>query len=189
MLRRNRMALKEWASVVGALGKGLQILLLRKGGLVEEAGEFRLAASEFFLYPTYEHQQADLLQPQYAEAFRELGAKAAPQNGLVLGHYAVVTDDWPAPALSEMKQLRDRFVWNETFLEKRYEYKPELPLRLLVVRTYQLPQPARLPERPEYAGCRSWVELEENLSTDGVLPVLADEEFQRHRELLRQRLL
>lgn len=189
MLRRNPMALKEWAVLIWALGEGLQILLLRKGGLIEEEGEFRLAATEFFLYPTYEHQQAEQLQPQYAQTFRKLAAGAPSGGDLVFPYYAAVTDVWPAPALSRMQQLRDSFVWNETFLEKRYRYKPELSLRLLVVRAYRLPGPLRLPERAAYAGCRSWVELEESLPTDGATPVLSDEEFQKRRAALRRQLL
>lgn len=189
MLRRNRMALKEWAMVIWALGEGLQIHLLRKGGLVEEEGEFRLAAREFFLYPTYEHQQAELLQPQYAETFRKLVARAPSGDSLEFRYYAAVTEVWPAPALSRMKPLRASFVWNETFLEKRYDYKPELPLQVLVVRTFQLPEPLRLLERADYAGCRSWVELEESLSAEGATPVLSEEEFQSRRELLRRQLL
>lgn len=148
------MALKEWAVVVWALGQGLQILLLRKGGIAEEEGEFRLAAPEFFLYPTYEHQQADLLQPPFAETFRTLAAQAPSEGDILLRHYAAVTEVIPAPSLPRMKQWRDSFVWNDAFLEKRYDYRPEAPLRILLLRTYRLPEPLRLPERAQYAGCR-----------------------------------
>jgi len=188
MLWRNPMALKEWAVVVWALGQGRQILLLRKGGVAEEEGEFRLAASEFFLYPTYEHQQAELLQPQFAEKFPAVAADSPSAGELWFRLYAVVTDVLPAPSLDRMKQLSDSFVWNDPFLEKRYAYRPELPLHVLLVRTYALSEPLRAPERPQYAGCRSWVELEEILPTAGASPVLRDEEFARRRKALMLRL-
>jgi hypothetical protein len=182
------MALKEWAVVVWALGQGRQVLLLRKGGLADARSEFRLTANEFFLYPTYEHQQAELLQPQFGKMFPTVAAEAPAAGELCFRHYAVVSDAVQAPSLDRMKRLRRAFVWNDSFLQKRYAYRPELPLHVLLVRTYRLSQPLRVAERPRYAGCRSWVELEESLSTQGALPVLSDEVFERRRQTLMLRL-
>ena len=188
MRESNRMALKEWAVVVQALAEGAQLLLLRKGGIAEEDGEFRLATREFFLYPTWEHQQEAWLQPRYAAAFRSLRADAPAGSELPFEYYAAVTDVWPAPGMARMNQLQELFVWNEAFLEKRYAYKPQLPLSVLVVRTYRLPQALRARYLERYAGCRSWVELDEALPTRGASPVLDDAEFERRRDSLRERL-
>ncbi|MBI4459386.1 MAG: DUF1802 family protein [Acidobacteria bacterium] len=182
------MALKEWAVVVWAIAQGSQILLLRKGGIAEDEGEFRLAASEFFLYPTYEHQQESFLKPQYAEVFRSLTEKVPSQRELSFQHYVAVSDILPAPGLERMKLLRDALVWNDLFLEKRYGYKPQSPLFVLLVRAYSLPQPVEIPQQERYAGCRSWVELEESLSTEGAQPVLSDEEFEERRQDLRRQM-
>ena len=185
MQSSNRIALKEWAVVVQALSEGSQIFLLRKGGIAEADGEFRLASREFFLYPTWEHQQEALLQPPYAAAFRSHLSPSQPAGELRFEHYGVVTDVWPPPPLPRMQQISEEFVWNEAFLEKRYAYKPHLPLVVLVLRVYRLPQSLRLPLLDRYAGCRSWVELEEALSTEGAYPVLDDSAFERRREALR----
>ena len=184
----NRIALKEWAVVVTALGEGSQILLLRKGGIAEAEGEFRLTANEFFLYPTWEHQQEDSLQPRCAARFRSHLSPPEPKDQLSFEHYAVVTDAWPAPGLPRMEQFSEEFVWNQKFLKKRYAYKPQLPLAVLILRVYRLPHPLRLPLCDRYAGCRSWVELEEPLPTQGAVPVLDDSAFERRREALRGRL-
>jgi hypothetical protein len=184
-----RMALKEWAIVVHALSEGSQIFLLRKGGIAEADGEFRLAAREFFLYPTWEHQQEALLEPRYAAAFRSHPLPPQPTGELRFDHYAVVTDVWPAPPLHRIRQISGDFVWNEAFLEKRYAYKPHLPLAVLVLRVYRLPHSLRLPLLDRYAGCRSWVELEEALPTEGAKPVLDDSTFERRRAALRDHLL
>lgn len=200
MQETNGMALKEWAIVVQALAEGAQLFLLRKGGIAEEDGEFRLAAREFFLYPTWEHQQEEWLQPRYAAAFRSLlarrpaalrrrEAEAMPGPELSLEYCAAVTDVWPAPELARMRQLGEGMVWNEAFLEKRYAYKPQVPLSVLVVRTCRLPQPLRVPCLERYAGCRSWVELETALPTRGAVPVVDDPEFERRREALRERVV
>ncbi|HVZ81376.1 MAG TPA: DUF1802 family protein, partial [bacterium] len=53
---QNNIALKEWAVVLKALEEGKQTILLRKGGIAEEGGEFKPEHPEFFLYPTFEHE-------------------------------------------------------------------------------------------------------------------------------------
>src|SRR4029077_16143130 len=53
--------LKEWAVTVRALAEGEQLLTLRKGGIREENKHFELEHERFFLYPTFDHQQNDLV--------------------------------------------------------------------------------------------------------------------------------
>ena len=55
-------AFKEWAVSCQTMAEGRQILLIRKGGIREESGVFRIHDPEFWLMPTYEHQNAALLQ-------------------------------------------------------------------------------------------------------------------------------
>src|SRR2546425_312716 len=57
-----QVGLKEWAVVCRALETGRQIILLRKGGIYESGGEFELENQEFFLFPTYLHQKAEMLK-------------------------------------------------------------------------------------------------------------------------------
>ena len=49
-------ALKEWAVTQRSLLEGHQIVLLRGGGIVEEAGDFDLKAKQFLIYPAYAHE-------------------------------------------------------------------------------------------------------------------------------------
>ena len=58
-------ACKEWAAVVHALLEGEQILDVRKGGLREDGRHFSVQANRFWLYPTAEHQKAELLKQPY----------------------------------------------------------------------------------------------------------------------------
>jgi hypothetical protein len=46
-----RIAFKEWAVVVDALGRGEQILTLRKGGISEGRGGFRLETLRVLAIP------------------------------------------------------------------------------------------------------------------------------------------
>src|SRR5881394_3826547 len=56
------VALKEWASVCSALQEARQIILLRKGGILEAIGGFELEHPQFFLFPTHLHQNAQMLK-------------------------------------------------------------------------------------------------------------------------------
>ena len=47
------------------------------------------------------------------------------------------------------------------------------------MRTYLLPEPVELPYSESYAGCKSWIELEQRVSTAGARPALDDESFAR----------
>jgi hypothetical protein len=46
----------------------------------------------------------------------------------------------------------------------------------------------RLPMRESYGGCRSWVELERSLSTEGLTPVLTEVEYNVQRDEICERL-
>ena len=69
------IAFKEWAVTVRALAEGEQLLTLRKGGIREPDKHFKLDYDRFFLYPTFDHQCADLVreshQPELARALEE----------------------------------------------------------------------------------------------------------------------
>jgi hypothetical protein len=47
---------------------------------------------------------------------------------------------------------------------------------------YRRPAPERFALRESYGGCKSWVELEHGLSTEGLTPVLGDVEYSVQRE-------
>src|SRR5437660_249987 len=74
------IALKEWASVCNAIETGRQILLLRKGGIYESAGEFELENPQFLLFPTYLHQNLAMLRPEAHEGFKSEGARRAHER-------------------------------------------------------------------------------------------------------------
>ena len=72
-------AFKEWAVVCEALKSGRQTVLIRKGGIREEDGIFRVDDEEFFLMPTYDHQTPKLVKPEFipALAAHTLSTRAA----------------------------------------------------------------------------------------------------------------
>src|SRR6476646_1534337 len=50
---------KEWAAVCEALGRGRQSIILRKGGIAEGRDGFSFKHREFFLFPTWFHEQPE----------------------------------------------------------------------------------------------------------------------------------
>ena len=53
------IAFKEWAIVCEALGRGVQSIILRKGGIAEGREGFAFRHREFFLFPTFFHEQIE----------------------------------------------------------------------------------------------------------------------------------
>jgi len=67
-----RVAFKEWEIVVDALGRGEQIVLLRKGGLHEGREGFRPEYQRFLLFPTLYHQQREIVVATAQARFDEM---------------------------------------------------------------------------------------------------------------------
>ncbi len=174
-----RIALKEWAVVGKALGQGRQVILLRKGGIKEEEGEFRLRHGEFFLFPTFEHQHRDYLRPEFVPYFQaSVAEQSVSGEEIVFSCLATVNGIEVVSDLDKLRRLSAYHIWNDTYVEMRYRYKPETPLYLLLVRAYRM-QPVRIEARPAYRGCKSWVELDSEVEARGIEEVLSDEEFDR----------
>ena len=172
-----RVAFKEWAAVCGALARGRQALILRKGGIAEAGGTFRPEHPRFWLYPTHFHElQAKGLKPAFATLIEATNADF-PAPGMVgLSHYVEVARTWFVNKLDAVLALDKLHVWSEELVRQRFAYRTP-GLFVLAVRTYFLPDPIDVPELPEYAGCRTWVHLDRDVPTDEGLSVLTDEEF------------
>lgn len=176
--RPDGTALKEWASAVEALIDGRQTLLMRKGGIAEETRDFMLAAPRFWLLPTYEHQREHLLK----EASRPLVARTLAEReacggNLVLKAWAEVVRDIEVSDMETLSRL-DRFhIWTGEFADERLKWKRTKPLHVLILRVHRLEEPVVLPNRASYAGCKSWVTLEDPVPDGASRPVMEDEPF------------
>ena len=170
------VAFKEWSVAIQALDKGEQVLLIRKGGIREEGKHFRLVHEAFLPYPTYEHQQADLLKPRFAEELAP-PEKRDPMTPVELTHYAEVHKAFPVSELAELEALGSYHIWSDAYAASRLRWKPKVALTAIVLRAYRLAQPYTLEIAPEYIGCRSWVSLQEPVALGEMTPVLSDHDF------------
>jgi len=152
------IALKEWACVVLALERGIQTLLLRKGGILDPAGEFRLDHDEFLLYPTYEHQREEMLKPEHRYLFQE---SVDLQRGKLIriGSKARVVEAKLLASPAECEQVFYRHIYTEEYVGLRRAYKPDRPLWAVQVETIPIAIPLEFTETAEQSGCKSWVEV------------------------------
>jgi hypothetical protein len=174
---------KEWAAICEALAQGKQALILRKGGIAEPSGAFEIEHTRFWLFPTYLHQDKNGLQEE-AWPLLERAEAQRPKAGIVpLSHFAEVTGIYRILDLPLALVLQHLHLWSKETVARRFAYR--VPgLLVLVVRVWRVPQVIELPDTEYYQGCRSWVELERELPTEGARPVLSEEDLQDvHRQL------
>jgi hypothetical protein len=150
-------ALKEWSAVVHALLDGRQRVLLRKGGIGEK--RFEVAAQEFLLFPTVAHSQAGRVRPEYRDLLEAAAADSTDEHLLVRAAAKVVAA-LPVNRPDGLKAIEDLHIWTaESVRADRLDFRPKHKLAVLVVSVIPFVEPVRLPRRPEYAGCTSWVQL------------------------------
>src|SRR5262245_43066202 len=166
------IAFKEWAVICRALAEGRQSLILRKGGVAEAGGVFRVEHDRFWLFPTYVHQQESGVIEGYRPLLEQALAERPPAGTVRLSHYACVTGVYRAGTLEAALALAGLHGWSQATVEARFHYR-EPGLYVLPVRIYRAAA-VELPETPYYAGCKSWVELAEDLPAEGTA-VLSDE--------------
>lgn len=177
----SNIAFKEWAVVVDALGRGEQALILRKGGIREERGQFHVDHREFWLLPTQYHEAERSIIPSKRPALRDLAA-GAPKDAVDINYYVVADPVVRITDLEPVRRLQGRHVWSERILQERFQFGREVGLHALLTRVYRRPSAARFVMRESYGGCKSWVELEQALSTESLTPVLSDVEYSAQRE-------
>ena len=178
-------ALKEWAGGIEAMARGEQLVLIRKGGLVDAARGFEIRATEFVFYPTFEHQTVNYLRTEYRRYLEEALA-ARPPEGQVrveLAGQVVLSRESRDPSLLE--RLEPFHIYHEQFLAQRLKWQPDQPLVVAVVRAWRLAAPQQLPVAAHYAGCKSWVDLDQPVSLEGAFPVLDDRTFDERLSLIR----
>jgi hypothetical protein len=143
---------KEWALVCEALGRGAQSILLRKGGIAEGRDGFGFRHDEFFLFPTFFHEQivkvrtpeAQIPEPREGEIEIRYFAKLKARTEI---------RSWPTAAA-----LEPFHILEESVVRERFEYKGA-GLHVALVRVFRLEPSWKLADKPAYGGCRSWVAL------------------------------
>ena len=172
------LALKEWAVAVKALAEGAQVLALRKGGIHREDRDFRIVHPQFLLFPTFEHQKAELLKPGYHGDLRDtLQERGAPAQ-VTISYWTEVTAKFELRDESALDRLSPFHIWTGSYARKRLHWRPKQPLTVALLRVYRLQEPQAIPLLDEYEGCKSWVDLGCEVPLGNMVPVLDDSQYE-----------
>jgi len=171
-----KQAFKEWAVICRALAQGRQAIILRKGGIAEAHGAFEVEHTRFWLYPTYVHQQCGGIKPEARALLDEVEQDRPPMGTVQLTHFAEVPRVYHVGNLETVLRLQDLHCWSEETVRARFAYRWP-GLYVLPVRVYRAAQTYDVVESAKYTGCKSWVDLEEGLATEGAIPVLPEDVF------------
>lgn len=169
---------KEWALVCEALGRGEQTVLLRKGGLAEGRAGFGYRHSEFFLFPTFFHEQIGKVRSDGAELPQKR------EGDVEIRYFAQLVEEREIASWPMASALAAFHILQESVVRERFDYK-QAGLHVALVRVFRLEQPWIFPDAPAYGGCRSWVKLPGPAAETRLEPVLADREHHEVAERFR----
>ncbi|HEY6657034.1 MAG TPA: DUF1802 family protein [Nitrososphaeraceae archaeon] len=193
------IALKEWAIVCKALEDGKQMLLLRKGGIMEYRKGFEVKHNEFLLYPTFEHQSVESIKIEYKEKLKEIleeqnkyynnnnnnnnrkeidkdNKNFNTSSNNIIKLLAKVEDVIEISDKLILSELRDYHIWSDEYVTMRMNYNPSKPMSILLLRIYKLRKPLIVDINDTWAGCKSWIDIE------------TDREFQNSHKLKTQKI-
>ena len=183
-----RTAFKEWAIVVDALGRGEQIIILRKGGISEGRGGFKLEQSRFLLFPTLFHQQRESVIPAAQDRYAAIAPGFPAPDRLRLECWAEVAQVHKLHSFADAQALRGQHIWRDEVIAERFDWGRDKAIFALAIRVFRLPQTVELPMVAAYGGCKSWIEVEREIDTEASSPVLSDVEFVRRLAAFRDAL-
>lgn len=187
---RPNIALKEWAVSVQALAEGKQMIVMRKGGIIEETRDFQLLSPSFYLMPAYEHQKKHLLKDEYKNKLDEtLADWTHGMETIKLEAYAEAVEDIEITDQDTLDLLREFHIWTDMFAEERLRWKKKNPLHLLILRVYRLEEALEIPMLDAYNGCKSWVRLDNIADHSKITPVIEEDEFQLKVKQIKQALV
>ena len=181
-----QIAFKEWSVVVEALGRGEQIVVLRKGGIAEGRGGFRAEHERFWLFPTRFHQQADGVVNEARAEFEDF---VWPLDDVLRIEFcAEVREARRLDSLEQAQRLAGQHIWREEIVAERFDWGRDAGIYAMAVRVRRLAEPVELPMLESYGGCKSWVELEPPMEFTSTERVLAEADFEMKLRKFREAL-
>ena len=174
-------ALKDWSTVISALGKGIQIVIIRRRPLVTgEQGQFRIAHNEFLLYPTYNHPK-EKIKEQYHALFEESISSRLSER-VKMEYLARCEEIIEVDNPEKLRRLSDYYIWTAEHVERHFEGTINRKLYILILRVYKLPDPKIV----EQLRGITWVTLPYIISPQDCTPVLSNEEFNRTKAEIKR---
>ena len=173
------VGLKEWHLVISDLLAGRQAILLRKGGILESNNEFELEHKRFLFYPTFVHQDPKMTKPERRGELQRMASEPGEVDIRGYGEVARIFEVPIKDGRERVDRLFDLHLWDVPLIDMRFAYRAEKPLYIVVVRAFALAEPVRIVNTLAYAGCRSWVPLDEGVDIGGARQAMGEEALQR----------
>jgi hypothetical protein len=170
---------KEWALVCRSMLAGETSLIFRKGGIAEGRQGFRFKHDEFFVFPTFFHEQLQCVRVDETVSLEEQPASVTIQAWVKV-EFTVWVED-----LTPLGPLRPLHILTDQVLQQRFDYSEPKGLHLAFVRTYRLPESWVFPYQKSFGGCRSWVNLPDLPTGLSATAVLSGDEQAQRRDLVR----
>ncbi|PYK77052.1 MAG: hypothetical protein DME38_14770 [Verrucomicrobia bacterium] len=163
---------KEWSLVCHALGRGEQSIILRKGGIAEGREGFSFRHREFFLFPTFFHEQAAKVR---------IASANLPEAGdtVTIRWYAKAERALRIDSLRIAEALSPLHILTPEVVRERFGYKDQ-GIHVAFLRVFEVSPSWILQNEKRFAGCRSWVDLPSRPEMK-MRPVVDDVAHQRVR--------
>jgi len=142
---------KEWSLVCDALGHGAQSVILRKGGIAEGREGFSFRHREFFLFPTFFHEQIGKVRITARDI-------PAPGTTIAIRWYAKVERALRINSVAIAEALAPLHILSIEVVRERFGYKGD-GLNVAFVRVFESSPVWVLQNEKRFAGCRSWIGL------------------------------
>jgi hypothetical protein len=159
---------KDWALVCEALGRGEQTVIVRKGGIAEGRDGFAFRHREFFLFPTFFHEQLERVRARGAQIPTHTAGEIEVKYFAKVEAVRFITKWETAAALAPLHILA------EDVIRERFEFEGALGIHAAFVRVFRLQPVWRFADERRYGGCRSWVNLPNAPTGQQSQPVLSD---------------
>ena len=124
---------KEWAIVCEALGRGEQSIILRKGASRKASDGFSFRHAEFFLFPTYFHEQLENIW-ETSVAIPEPNEYQVPLRFFAKVEHALTIESWTGTAA-----LAPFYILGESVVRERFEDKRAVGIHVVFVRVFRVP--------------------------------------------------
>ncbi len=156
--------------------------------MIEGGGGFEVEQKEFLLFPTLFHQQRESVLPEGQTRFDEIMPLMPEPSVVRLQGFARVVDWHRLDSLTAARGLHGLHLWREEVIEKRFDWSQDKHIHVMAVRVFRLPAPVEVPMREAYGGCKSWIELAEDISPVGAQAVLEENAFAAQLQRFRKAL-
>jgi hypothetical protein len=186
---------KEWAIVCEALGRGAQSIILRKGGIAEGREGFSFRHREFFLFPTWFHEQPGKVRkacparPPWRERSRRIDLEFPELNAdksagwtdssrgeIDIKYFARLESSHVITSWRIAEALEPFHILEPDVVRERFEYDRAPGLHVALVRIFRIQPAWTIANEKKYGGCRSWVKLPEPPAELRCEPVLTEAE-------------